>query len=238
MFASLFRRLGRLWRTAPIPTAFAALTLAYCTWVFVWGGAHVLWPAWRLSHLPPMDAADVLAASTGEAVLTSGRLDGNLPAAHGFVLYASERWEVTTDSDGHDTGQWVDAEGYFPDLRLSVEGQTVLIQGNPDVILLGDVRLETYSKGSSLPMGIVHPPEGALRYRGLRDGELVTVLGRKSDSDSIKPSRLFLGDLETARTWQWESCRNFLLAALLLLIVAPPLAYLLTWLTTRRSRRQ
>ncbi len=187
-----------------------------------------------------MDAAAVAAASPGDDVLITGRLADNPAAEYDFVCYTSERWEVkaSPDSAGKPYGHWEEADSYFPDLHLIVAGGRVLVRGNPDVTLLGDVHLETYEAGSGrrLPVDAIHMPDGTLRYHGLRNGDRVTVLGRKAASGDVIPSHLFVGDRETFQERLWESARGILLAALLLLIASPPLVYLLTLLFTGRRR--
>ena len=240
MYAFLLSKVRRLWQISPVATFFAGLVAGYCAWVLLWVVPQNLFLAWRISHLPTMDAAAVAAVAPGDDVLVTGRLADNPTTQYDFVYYTLERWEVRTspDSAGKPYGRWEDAEGYSPDLFLVVAGGHVLIQGNPDVTLLGDVHLETYEAGSGrrLPIDAIHIPDGTLRYHGLRNGDRVTVLGRKAASGGIVPSYLFVSDRETFQQRQWESAKNLFLAASFLMVISPPLVYFLTLLFMGRWR--
>ena len=228
----LFSKIRRLWQISPVATLFAGLVVGYCAWILLWIAPQHLFLAWRISRLPSMDAAAVATVTPGDDVLVTGRLADNPTAEYHFVCYALERWKVKTspDSAGKPYGRWEDAEGYFPDLHLMVDGQRVLIQGNPDVTLLGDVHLETYEAGSGRRLAIdaIHMPDGTLRYHGLRNDDHVTALGRKATSGAITPSYLFVGDRETFLERQWKIAKNLFLAAFFLMLISPPLVYLLT----------
>ncbi len=199
---------------------------------FVLGGgalaAFVLAPqqaflAWRVRHIPPMDAAAVASAAPDEDLLVTGVLQGNTAAEHDFVLYALERWKVKTDSEGKSYGKWEDLEGYFPDLRLVVGERPLLVQGNPEVRLLGDVHMETYPLGSehSIPLDAYPLDAGTLRYTGLRDGDQVTVLGHKADSGGIQPSHLFVGDRAAFEAFLKNSGKGIFLAGLCVMALTP-----------------
>ncbi len=228
----LFAKIRRLWQISPVATLFAWLVVGYCAWVLLWIVPQQLVLAWRISHLPTMDGTAVVAAAPGDDVLLTGRLVDNPAAAYDFVYYTQERWKVKTspDSAGKPYGRWEDAEDYLPDLNLVVDGRRIQLQGNSDVTLLGDVHLETYEAGSGrrLPIDAIHILDGTLRYHGLRNGDQITVLGRKAVSGDIIPSYLFVGDLETFRERQWNRVKNLFLAALFLIVFAPPLVYVLT----------
>ena len=230
-----FRRKRRL-RTASLVAALFASFVLGCGAL----SAFVLAPqqrylAWRIARIPQMNAADVEAAAPGDDVLVTGVLADNPAAEYDFVFYTLERWAVKTDSDGHSTGKWVDAEGYFPDLRLMVDGQPLLVQGDPNVTLLGDIHLETYEGGSGrkLPIDAIHLPDGTLRYHGLRDGDRVTALGRKGASGGILPSHLFVGDRVAFEEFERSNSKSLFLAGLCVMALSP-LVYAFTLLMMRK----
>ena len=191
--------------------------------------------AWRIDHIPQMDVAAVEAAAPGADVLVTGVLEGNPPSVHDFVTYTLERWEVKTDSEGQSYGRWVDVEGAFPDLRLVADGQPLLVQGNIDVRLLGAVHMEMYQEGSDLrvPSDTIPLSDGTLRYHGLRNGDRVTVLGRKAASGGIVPSHLFAGDRVTFQESQRSSGWNLFLAGLCVMALSP-LVFVFTLAILRR----
>ena len=219
MWWNAFRRLR--WRGA-VAALFASFVLgcgALAAFVFA---PQQAWLAWRIRHIPQMGAAAVEAADPGEEVLVTGVLEDNPPAAHEFATYTLERWEVKTDSEGQSHGRWVDAEGYFPDLRLVVDGKPVLIQGNADVWLLGPVHMEMYDEsGLRVADDSIHLPDGTLRYHGLRNGDRVTVLGRKAASGGVVPSHLFVGDRVAFEEAQRSGGWNLFLAGLCVMALAP-----------------
>ncbi len=224
-----FRRIRRPQKVSLVAALFASLVL--CCGLL---SAFVLAPqrmylSWRISRIPQMNAADVAAAAPGTDVLVTGFLEGNRPAEHDFVTYTLERWQVKTNADGESYGKWVDAEGYFPDLRLLVDGEAVRIQGTAEVTLLGDVHvvMDEGGTGRRLPLDAIHMADGTLRYHGLRDGDRVTVLGRKAASGGIVPSRLYAGDRAAFEEFERAGAKGLFLAGLVVMALSP-LVYGLT----------
>ena len=208
---------------------FAALVLLCGGWAALGMAPQQLILAWRVQSLPLMDAAAVEAAEPGALVLVTGVLAGNSPADHDLVTYALERWEVKTDAEGVSRGRWVDLAGYFPDLRLVVAGRPLRVQGNPQVTLLGAVPTDTYAPdGRWVPLDAYPLEAGTRRYRGLRNGDRVTVLGHKTASGDIAPSHLFFGDRAAFVVYARNLAKNFFLAGLCVMAMAP-LSFGLAW---------
>jgi hypothetical protein len=64
-------------------------------------------------------------------------------------------------------------------------------------------------------------PDGSLRYRGLADGDLVTVLGRKSSAQGVALEHLFGGDRSAFEASQRQAASNFLVAGIFSMVMAP-----------------
>jgi hypothetical protein len=60
-----------------------------------------------------------------------------------------------------------------------------------------------------------------MRYRGLADGDLATVLGEKSSVGGLTPEHLFAGDRTAFEASQRQAAGNFLAAGLFSLVLAP-----------------
>ncbi len=171
--------------------------------------------AWRMSRIPPMDAAAVETLAPVEDVLLTGVLEGNPSLAHHFVAYTLERWEAK-DANRPSDGRWVDAERVFPDLQLVVQGQPVLVQSSAEVRLLGAVHVGVY-QGNTGFQDALH----RTRYHGLRNGDQVTVLGRKAASGGVVPSYLFAGNRAAFEAFARSSARDLFLAGLLVMAFSP-----------------
>ncbi len=187
--------------------------------------------AYRISRLPLIeDAAQVAAAQPGEELLFTGILKGNTPLLEGldFVAYSVEEWKVTLPSDeargsSKPNGHWESAETVVPALMFELHGQPVSLLKTSSVRLSGDLHLELV-KGSGT-LQAEHEgellPDGSKRYRGLFDGDLVTVLGKKSASDSVLPEHLFAGDRLQFEEAQRQAASGMLVFGLCMMAFAP-----------------
>jgi hypothetical protein len=157
--------------------------------------------AWRINHLPEMGAADLAAAATGDDVLITGRLADNEEIfSDGYVAYVRSRWEVTPpdedDEDGKPHGSWESVERAVPDLTLMVGDTPVTILSDNSATLSGPLH-EDLTRGDGHETAEYEGqslPEGSERVRGLYNGDLTTVLGKKASTGDIVPDELFVGD--------------------------------------------
>jgi len=186
--------------------------------------------AYRISRLPVTDSADqVAAAQAGEELLFTAVLSDN-PARSDrfdFVAYSVEEWKVTVPSDDSDdaepSGHWETVEHVVPALNVELQGQPVLLQEAQSVRLGGNLHIQIVKgngphqaeyEGESLP-------EGTRRYRGLTDGDLVTIVGKKSTTGGVLPSYVFAGDRVQFEQAQRQEASGLFMAGLCLMGFAP-----------------
>jgi hypothetical protein len=155
----------------------------------------------RVERLPVLDAAAVEALAPGEELVITGHLDGNDPLTEdGLVAYVRDVWNVEPPDPDEDEdqpdGTWVRDETVAPSLQIAVAGGTIMTAsgssprfegGLPEAMVEGDGELSATYSGQSLP-------DGTIRTRGFRDGDLITVHGQKASTGEVLPERLFYGD--------------------------------------------
>jgi hypothetical protein len=224
--AMLRQRLGAV-AAAFAGAAACCLCGAYMAFVAAPGQALT---AVGISRLPQMDAGTVEAAAPGQTVLISGRLEGNAPLLEGmsFVAYSEEEWKVTTppsdeDSSGEPHGDWKAARLIVPELKLSVNGQIVIIRADENVRLSGPLREELVRSSSSVQAKYEGEllPDGTKRYSGLADGDLVSVLGKKAAAGGVMPEQVFAGDRPAFEASQRQAASNLLVGGIASMIAAP-----------------
>ncbi len=188
------------------------------------------------SRLPMMDAAAVEAAAPGQAVLITGLLAGNAPLLEGmdFVAYSEEEWVVTAptndeDSPGEPHGVWKARRVVVPELSLSVGGQIVAIHAASSARLSGPLREELVRGESGIQAKYESEmlPNGTKRYRGLADGDLASVLGKKAAAGvgptvvGVTPEHVFAGDRTAFEASQRQAASNLLISGIASMIAAP-----------------
>jgi len=156
----------------------------------------------RVQSLPELDAAAFAATASGEAVAITGTLEGNEPAGENdLVAFYRDNWNVETPDPAEDeatepSGTWVRTETVVPPLNIAVSGGTVttLSASSPNFggnlhesRVLGEGP-ETANDGDE------ELPEGTVRTRGFKNGDLITVVGDKGSSGDLAPKRLYGGD--------------------------------------------
>jgi hypothetical protein len=198
------------------------------TFVFAPGQAL---QAWRISRLPVMDAASVAAAAPDDTVLVTGVLAGNAPALEDYdlVAYRLDEWEVTSstseDGDTFYNGSWRAVELIVPELNLEVGGQSVPIRVIDEAIRLGGALTEVMIEGPGPARDDDSDgrelPDGTLRYQGLVDGDLTTVLGQKAAAGGILPDQLFAGDRVQFETSERQAASSLLVAGLCAMALSP-----------------
>jgi hypothetical protein len=185
--------------------------------------------AYRISRLPVTeDAAQVAAAQPGQELLFTGILKGNAPLLErfDFVAYSVEEWKVTMPSDdasdSKPSGHWENAETVIPALTLELNGQPVLLLKTSSARLSGDLHIQMV-KGDSNNQAEYEGeplPDGTRRYRALLDGDMVTVLGKKSASGAL-PEHLFAGDRLQFEESQRQAASGLFYGGLCLIAFAP-----------------
>lgn len=200
---------------------------ALMTFVFAPGQAL---QAFRVSRMPVMDAASVAAAAPGDPILVTGALAGNAPALEGYglVAYRSDEWQVSVsqDEDGNDTssGRWASQGSVVPDLTLEIGGQPVAIQADNGARLggqLNEVIIEGPGPASDEDYDGRDLPDGTLRYQGLEDGDLTTVLGEKAAAGGIAPSQLYGGDRAAFEESERQAASGLLFGGLCAMALSP-----------------
>ena len=197
------------------------------TFVFAPGQAV---QASRISHLPVMDAQSVNVASAGDFILITGNLQGT-PQAVGdssFIAYGSERWSVSipsADDDGPSTptGSWTSQPAIVPELTLDMNGQSVDIHSASGVRLSGSLHGLEISAENTVTANYDGQPvsDGTMRYHGIKNGELVTVYGKKAPSGGVNPEQLFAGDRAAFEESQHQATTGFLYSGICLFVLAP-----------------
>lgn len=189
--------------------------------------------AGRISNLPLMDAGAVEAAAVGDTILVSGTLVDN-PALRedgDLVLYRQEVWEVgdlveTEEGDTFRQGKWEDGETIVPELRLEIDGTTVLLREASPVRISGELLREHIIEAENGPVAEDRAEDrlladGSQRLRGLANSDLATVLGKKAATGGIVPEEIFAGDRVAFETSQGEQASALLSAGTCSLVLAP-----------------
>ncbi|HEC22110.1 MAG TPA: hypothetical protein ENI95_04230 [Chloroflexi bacterium] len=182
----------------------------------------------RVNNLPQLDAEAYAALPAGEEALITGTLQGNQALTDdGLVAYIREIWEVEPpdpDSESEEPkGAWRLEEKAAPALTIAISGGTVITVPNADPSFAGNLH-ETLATGPgplSARDGDRSLPDGSVRTRGFRDGDLITVLGRKASTGDLIPERLFAGDRVQLVEHIQSGARAAFTAGLVMIACAP-----------------
>lgn len=153
----------------------------------------------RIQALPELDAASLAATASGEEVAITGILSGNEElTGDGLVAYKREQWKVKPPDDEDDTasGSWEVIERVVPALAVDIRGGTVSTIPDDSASLSGSTH-DTLERGSGTQTASYEGeqlPDGSVRTQGFKNGDLVTVIGRKATTGGIVPDRVFGGD--------------------------------------------
>jgi len=205
---------------------------------------------WQIRNQPELDAADIAAASSNTLLAITGFLDGNEPVSsdgYGFVAYTKEEWSVfpcnTEESEdcflvpGQGTGFWRVVTQGVPGLTLTVSGGTVSTLPVSRVAFGGDFTewLEIKSNASIAFTADYNGQvigDGSLRTRGLRNGDLMTVVGHKAITGGIVPSHLIGGGHDQLVAYFRPDARYqvFLRVAGVVMMILSPIGVVYYWL--------
>ena len=200
----------------------------------------------RISNLPVVSLADVEAATTGDTVLITGVVNGTPPHPEivNFVAYAGEKWVVTVpdpneldSTTSEPTGSWESFPTVLPDLFLEMEGQLVPIHAASTARLDGALHELTVPGASTLSAkdGVEPITDGTIRYHGLDNGVLTTVLGVKASDEGVTPEQIFAGDRAAFEESQHQAASGFLISGICMFILAPLVLFGgLTWVVFKR----
>ena len=205
----------------------AAMLGCGAMFAFVFSPGQAL-EARRIEKMPLMDAEALVAAPIGEAVLLTGRLEDSPRLDGNFVAYTLDEWVVTPANlatpDDKPDGSWKRVERVVPALNLNVGGQAVSTLSASDATLSGPLHEElAYSNAyrGAEDTGGEWLPAGSLRYRGLFNGDLVTVLGKKASTGDVIPEEIYAGDRVAFAESKRRAARGLFTAGLCLMGLAP-----------------
>ncbi|HNF34973.1 MAG TPA: hypothetical protein PLD33_00100 [Anaerolineales bacterium] len=186
--------------------------------------------AYKVSQIPLMTAQSVEAIAPGGDVLITGIINGDAPTPHlpEFIAYTEERWDVTVseNENGNDntpSGSWTRVQTVVPLLTLDMDGTSVSIQASNTATLNGALHeklvdgtgsLQAVYEGQSLH-------DGAMRYKGLANGDLTTVFGKKASVGGVVPSQLFAGDRVAFEKYQRDLASSFLFMGITFMLCSP-----------------
>ncbi|MBN1120479.1 MAG: hypothetical protein JXJ17_05335 [Anaerolineae bacterium] len=222
IFARIRERLG---------SAFGAVLAAICFLALGAVMAFVISPQqaaeWRrIQNLPELTASSFAGVQTGEAVAITGKLEDNDPLnVYEHVAYTVEEWQVEPPDEDDSTadGSWSTIETVVPELNVSISGGTVRTTAVNQATLgggLDEIIDEAYSRQTAKYDGR-ELSEGSLRIRGFRDGNLVTVVGKKGSSGDLVPDRLYAGDRVELVDSIRASARTTFVIGIVMMVISP-----------------
>ncbi|MFM8876128.1 MAG: hypothetical protein ACKOGC_08655 [Anaerolineae bacterium] len=213
----------------------AAIFLALCGALM----AFVLAPgqavkAANIEKMPQMDAAYVSSAAPGTDILITGYVNGSAPNPQlpDFIAYDVEQWEVSEikNTDGTPqapSGSWQHVETVVPELTLDMSGTPITLLSVNNAMLTGsNLHEQLVPKSSAFTADYEGQKlgEGSLRYKGFFNGDLVTILGKKSSGDEVVPEELFTGDRAAYEQYQKDSAKALLFMGFAAMICSPFIA--------------
>lgn len=223
MFRSIRERLGNMFGVALIS---AGLLLCGGIMAFIVSPRQaMLWR--RINALPEFSPTTLAAAEMAEPVVFTGTLDQNPILSDEFVAFRSEIFEIApaTSEDDTPTGQWVTDTTEVPPLAILFEGEVVRTTANDEATLSGRLE-ERITDGPATAVtetdttGITWH-EGAVRTQGLRNGDLVTVYGKKASTGDIIPEILHGGDRVELVAYLRSGARALFITGIVLMVLAP-----------------
>jgi hypothetical protein len=151
----------------------------------------------RIERFPQLDRNGYTATPGGDYVVVTGRLQDNATLTrYELVAYWVDEWLVSRDEDGDEEGRWHTVEANIPVLTISIDGGVVKTAKVDSVTSSGQLH-EFIQRGEGrwqAPYAGRSLPDGSLRTQGLRNRDMVTVVGRKTSIGELRPERLHAGD--------------------------------------------
>jgi hypothetical protein len=183
----------------------------------------------RIARMPVLGPDDVASASAGEMILITGVLKGNPPVLENtdLVAYTAAEWVVTLperdEGESDPRGEWEKTATLVPDLTLAVNEQLVRILADDSVKMDGSLReVLIPGEGPARAEYEERPlPDGSLRYRGVSNGDRVTVLGTRASTEGVIPEEMFAGDRVAFEEDQRQEASGLFFAGMCLIGLAP-----------------
>jgi hypothetical protein len=161
--------------------------------------------ATNIEGLPGQQYVEFAGLYPGTEVAVTGTLrdnptlSGDRVADYELVAYEIEEWDVSTDTDGNVSSKWVSISRNIPILTIQFEDAMLPIhaeQQQPQ--LSGDLHEFIEEASGSFGRSSAQYDgqglyEGSLRIQGLRNNDLVTVIGDKADDGGVVPDRIHSG---------------------------------------------
>jgi hypothetical protein len=152
----------------------------------------------RIEALPDQTTASFASLPTGaEAVVTGTLVDNAEQNSYNHVAYTVETWDVTepTAEETLYKGNWKRIEVHLPALTISVDGGEISTAADSTATFSGALHeeIEEGQGGFAAEYNGRKLKDGSLRIRGVSNGDLVTVIGKKDGSGSLIPERLYAG---------------------------------------------
>ena len=185
----------------------------------------------RIEKMPQMDAAYVASAAPGTDILITGIVSGDAPNPQlpDFIAYYQEEWDVSENKNTDGTpqppsGSWQRVDSVMPNLSLDMNGTSVLLLSDNNVMMSGsNMHEQIVPKTSAFTADYNGKKlgEGSLRYTGFFNGDLVTVLGKKSSGDGVVPEELFAGDRVAYEKYQKDVAKALLFMGIAAMVCSP-----------------
>jgi hypothetical protein len=179
-----------------------------------------------LNGIPEAGPTELTTLPTGTRVFVTGTLEGN-PQASITDLVAYQRSTWKEDASGDLSQEYLDS--YVPTLQIStLSGLVMMVPDSQTSLLDRDLRTGDPSFSS-----------GGLQYiyRGLDNGDIVTVMGTKVENDKILGEEIIRGLPEDMLNYHEKSNSNsktMVLALFGFSVIFVGSAFLLAW--ARKSR--
>lgn len=174
----------------------------------------------RIQNAPQLDAATFDALTTGDTAVVTGTLVDNPTILDDFVAYRVQEWDVEVDAEaGTANGDWETVETNYPALTLEITGGRINTLQTNSLAVGGSLTEQiTESDSTTSAEGL---PEGSTRVRGVRNGDLVTIVGEKASTGDLVPERVFAGDrvqlVDTIRT----GARSAAVIGVVMMVLSP-----------------
>ena len=151
----------------------------------------------ELANLPVMTSATFYEASPDTEMVITGVLEGNreFATSERYVIYRRQEWDVSYDSEDGYEGKWKTREKHFPPLNLTIARGSIQILSTDEARIWGREHTTIVERSDSTRKadGI---PEGSIRHIGFKEGDTITVVGKKDSSrgGSLRPTEFYGGD--------------------------------------------
>lgn len=151
----------------------------------------------RIADIPWLTIEQFKAVSLNGESLIEGTLSGNkIVGENNLAAYVIERWEVEFDDDEEEyEGRWIRISENWPNLTVVIpRGKVGTTTGVPSR-LRG--RLHEYiafkNQGPAAEYGEELLSHGSERIRGVKNQDLVTIVGEKIAGNIIRPEYFYFG---------------------------------------------